>query len=77
MQGNRNISNLLTILKDEILKQTSTALPLEIRLLDGLLKDKDEDSRLNTLKVRSPLDLTFYCSLNSVSLCVWRLRSLL
>lgn len=52
MQGNKNIRNLLTILKDEILQQTGAALPQEIKMLDALVKDKDEESRLKTLQVR-------------------------
>lgn len=51
MQGNKNIRNLLTILKDEILEQTGTALPEEIRQLDSLVRERDEEARLRILQV--------------------------
>lgn len=57
VQGNKNIRNLLNILKDEILKQTGAALPHEIRLLDELIREKEEDVRLRKLQVYSPCTL--------------------
>jgi hypothetical protein len=51
VQRDKSMHNLLSMLKDEILAQTGNALPEEIRQLDDLVKEKDEEARLEILQV--------------------------